>query len=147
MKLQSPPHPCLDPSYYPCPDPFVSSSSLPPTIPSEVESALVEHPSCSEAAVVPFNHPIKGQAIYAFVTLMEGVFHVCSVSSSPTELKSVCSTSAPYPLFPQIWRVCVPHLLHILFSHRAVPSLPHILQLSVLQQECVTWLQMFLLRA
>eukprot|EP00887_Chlorella_sp_A99_P000852 scaffold5.g852.t1 len=37
-----------------------------------VESALVEHPACAEAAVVPIEHPIKGQAIYAFVTLMEG---------------------------------------------------------------------------
>lgn len=37
---------------------------------AEVESALVGHPSCAEAAVVPVEHPIKGQAIYAFVTLM-----------------------------------------------------------------------------
>lgn len=39
---------------------------------AEVESALVSHPSCSEAAVVPVPHDIKGQGIYAFVTLMEG---------------------------------------------------------------------------
>jgi len=39
---------------------------------AEVESALVSHPLCSEAAVVPVPHDIKGQAIYAFVTLMEG---------------------------------------------------------------------------
>ena len=37
---------------------------------AEVESALVAHPRCAEAAVVPIDHPIKGQAIYAFVTLM-----------------------------------------------------------------------------
>ena len=40
---------------------------------AEVESALVGHPKCAEAAVVPVDHPIKGQGIYAFVTLMEGV--------------------------------------------------------------------------
>jgi acetyl-CoA synthetase len=40
---------------------------------AEVESALVAHASVSEAAVVPLDHPIKGQAIYAFVTLMDGV--------------------------------------------------------------------------
>eukprot|EP00887_Chlorella_sp_A99_P006499 scaffold3.g6499.t1 len=39
---------------------------------AEVESALVAFPECAEAAVVPVDHPIKGQAIYAFVTLMGG---------------------------------------------------------------------------
>lgn len=38
---------------------------------AEVESALVGHPACAEAAVVPVEHPIKGQGIYAFITLME----------------------------------------------------------------------------
>ena len=38
----------------------------------EVESALVEHPSVAEAAVVGKTHEIKGQAITAFVTLREG---------------------------------------------------------------------------
>ena len=38
---------------------------------AEVESALVAHPKCAEAAVVGYEHPIKGQGIYAFVTLME----------------------------------------------------------------------------
>lgn len=40
---------------------------------AEVESALVTHPECAEAAVVGFDHPIKGQGIYAYVTLMDGV--------------------------------------------------------------------------
>ena len=31
------------------------------------------HPACAEAAVVGYDHPIKGQGIYAYVTLMEGV--------------------------------------------------------------------------
>ncbi len=41
----------------------------------EVESALVSHPTVAEAAVVPFPHEIKGQALYAFVTLVGGVGH------------------------------------------------------------------------
>ncbi|MBN8916695.1 acetate--CoA ligase [Xanthobacter sp. YC-JY1] len=40
---------------------------------AEVESALVAHPKVSEAAVVGFPHDIKGQGIYAYVTLMDGV--------------------------------------------------------------------------
>jgi len=40
----------------------------------EVESALVDHPSVAEAAVVGKPHEIKGQAIAAFVTLKEGFF-------------------------------------------------------------------------
>jgi acetyl-CoA synthetase len=39
---------------------------------AEVESALVAHPKCSEAAVVGYPHNIKGTGIYAYVTLMAG---------------------------------------------------------------------------
>ena len=39
---------------------------------AEVESALVEHDKVAEAAVVAFPHDIKGQGIYAYVTLNEG---------------------------------------------------------------------------
>jgi acetyl-CoA synthetase len=39
----------------------------------EVESALVDHPSVAEAAVIGKSHEIKGQGIAAFVTLKEGV--------------------------------------------------------------------------
>ncbi|MGV9171512.1 MAG: acetate--CoA ligase [Promethearchaeia archaeon] len=39
----------------------------------EVESALVSHPKVAEAAVAPFPHKIKGNAIWAYCTLMEGV--------------------------------------------------------------------------
>ena len=39
---------------------------------AEVESALVAHPKVSEAAVVGYPHDIKGQGIYAYVTLMVG---------------------------------------------------------------------------
>jgi acetyl-CoA synthetase len=40
---------------------------------AEVESALVSHPSVAEAAVVGMPHEIKGQGIYAFVTLKAGL--------------------------------------------------------------------------
>jgi acetyl-CoA synthetase len=40
---------------------------------AEVESALVDHPSVAEAAVVGRAHELKGQAVAAFVTLKEGI--------------------------------------------------------------------------
>ena len=40
---------------------------------AEVESALVSHPDVAEAAVVGYPHDIKGQGIYAYVTLMASV--------------------------------------------------------------------------
>tara|TARA_A100001037_G_scaffold26767_1_gene21671 strand:- start:12826 stop:14760 length:1935 start_codon:yes stop_codon:yes gene_type:complete len=39
---------------------------------AEVESALVLHPKVAEAAVVGYEHDIKGQGIYCYVTLMAG---------------------------------------------------------------------------
>jgi acetyl-CoA synthetase len=39
---------------------------------AEVESALVAHEAVSESAVVGFPHDVKGQGIYAFVTLKKG---------------------------------------------------------------------------
>ncbi|XP_032645192.1 acetyl-coenzyme A synthetase, cytoplasmic isoform X3 [Chelonoidis abingdonii] len=39
---------------------------------AEVESALVEHSSVSEAAVVSHPHPVKGECLYCFVTLRDG---------------------------------------------------------------------------
>ncbi len=39
---------------------------------AEVESALVSHPKVAEAAVVGFPHEIKGEGIYAYVTLNAG---------------------------------------------------------------------------
>ena len=39
----------------------------------EVESALVDHASVAEAAVIGKTHEIKGQGISAFVTLKEGI--------------------------------------------------------------------------
>uniref|UniRef100_A0A0D6R8L0 acetate--CoA ligase n=2 Tax=Araucaria cunninghamii TaxID=56994 RepID=A0A0D6R8L0_ARACU len=40
---------------------------------AEVESAIVSHPLCAEAAVVGVEHEVKGQGIYAFVTLVENI--------------------------------------------------------------------------
>ncbi len=39
---------------------------------AEIESALEEHPDVAEAAVAGFPHDVKGQGIYAYVTLMQG---------------------------------------------------------------------------
>ena len=40
---------------------------------AEIESALVAHPQVAESAVVGYQHDIKGQGIYAYVTLIEGI--------------------------------------------------------------------------
>jgi len=39
---------------------------------TEIENALISHEAVAETAVVPFPHPLKGQGIYAFVTLRAG---------------------------------------------------------------------------
>jgi len=40
---------------------------------AEIESALVAHKAVSEAAVVGYPHAVKGQGIYCYVTLQDGV--------------------------------------------------------------------------
>jgi acetyl-CoA synthetase len=40
---------------------------------AEVESALVSHPQCAESAVIAVPHDIKGQCLFAFVSLLNGV--------------------------------------------------------------------------
>ena len=42
---------------------------------AEVESALVAHSKVAEAAVVGMPHDVKGQGIYAYVTLNDGIDH------------------------------------------------------------------------
>lgn len=42
---------------------------------AEVESALVSHPFCAEAAVVGYPHEIKGEGIFAYVLLKDGYEH------------------------------------------------------------------------
>ena len=49
-----------------------STAASSPSGTAEVESALVAHPKVAEAAVVGFPHDIKGQGIYAYVTLVAG---------------------------------------------------------------------------
>ncbi|MCV5264224.1 acetyl-coenzyme A synthetase, partial [Escherichia coli] len=41
---------------------------------AEIESALVAHHKIAEAAIVGIPHDIKGQAIYAYITLNDGEF-------------------------------------------------------------------------
>lgn len=38
----------------------------------EIESALLRHPAVAEAAVVGMPHPVKGEVVYAYVTILEG---------------------------------------------------------------------------
>ena len=49
---------------------------------AEVEAALDSHKDVAEAAVVPCHHDIKGQGIYAFVSLMSVRSHCGSASRS-----------------------------------------------------------------
>ena len=37
-----------------------------------MEDAITEHPAIAEAAVVGFPHEVKGEGVYAFITLKEG---------------------------------------------------------------------------
>jgi len=53
---------------------------------AQVESVLVEHNEVAEAAVVPVPHPVKGEALYCFVTMNEG----CNFGAKiETELKNM----------------------------------------------------------
>ncbi len=54
---------------------------------AEIESALVLHDAIAEAAVVGFPHDIKGQGIYAYVTLMNGLE---PSEALKTELVAIC---------------------------------------------------------
>ena len=54
---------------------------------AEIESALVLHDAVAEAAVVGYPHDIKGQGIYAYVTLMQGV---TASDDLIAELKQFC---------------------------------------------------------
>eukprot|EP00871_Galdieria_phlegrea_P003832 jgi/Galph1/444/GphlegSOOS_G5281.1 len=74
---------------------------------AEVESALVAHGAVAEAAVVPVPHEIKGQGVYAFVTLREG--------EQPSEkLRKELKNSVR----EHIGAICTPDVIHW------APSLP-----------------------
>ncbi len=61
---------------------------------AEVESALVLHPSVAEAAVVGYPHDVKGEGIYAYVTLMVGD------NRNPEELKAELIASVRQEIGP-----------------------------------------------
>ncbi len=63
----------------------------------EVESALVDHPSVAEAAVIGRTHEIKGQAIAAFVTLKETAPHTSELAGQLKEhvAKKIGAISRP----------------------------------------------------
>jgi len=52
---------------------------------AEIESALVLHPTIAEAAVVGYPHEIKGQGVYAYVTLMAGAEESLALNKELTE--------------------------------------------------------------
>ncbi|EWH10988.1 acetyl-CoA synthetase [Catenovulum agarivorans DS-2] len=68
---------------------------------AEIESALVAHPSVAEAAVVGFPHDIKGQAIYAYVTPVEG-----------TELSETLTTELRNWVRTDLSPIATPELIH-----------------------------------
>jgi len=61
---------------------------------AQVESVLVEHNQVAEAAVVPVPHPVKGEALYCFITVNEGSSFTSAIE---TELKNMIRTKiAPF---------------------------------------------------
>uniref|UniRef100_A0AAR2L2B1 acetate--CoA ligase n=1 Tax=Pygocentrus nattereri TaxID=42514 RepID=A0AAR2L2B1_PYGNA len=48
---------------------------------AEVESALVEHEAVAEAAVVGTPHPVKGESLYCFVTLTDGIDYTTTLEA------------------------------------------------------------------
>lgn len=68
---------------------------------AEVESALVSHEAVAEAAVVPIPHEIKGQGLYAFVSLIGGV-------EENQELKAALSNHVRKMIGP----IAVPDTIH-----------------------------------
>ncbi|MFT6213059.1 MAG: acetyl-CoA synthetase, partial [Alphaproteobacteria bacterium] len=69
---------------------------------AELESALVAHDCVAEAAIVGIDHAIKGQAIYAYVTLMQGV------EESEEMIKTLKQT-----VRQKIGAIATPDIIHI----------------------------------
>ena len=74
---------------------------------AEVESALVAHPACAEAATVGYEHPIKGLGIYAYVSLIAGTpftdglqneLRQCALSTAPHHPGIAWRSHEPPPL-------------------------------------------------
>jgi len=64
---------------------------------AEVESALTTHDLCAEAAVIGTPHDIKGESVYAYVTLMEGAAPTDALKKELLELvkRQIGSFAAP----------------------------------------------------
>jgi len=73
----------------------------------EVESALIAHAAVSEATVVGYPHPIKGQGLYAFVTLNSGV---SASDDLKAELSEFLNTKIGYTAIPDViqWAGALP---------------------------------------
>ena len=69
---------------------------------AEIESAIVSHPSAAEAAVIGYPHNVKGQGIYAFVTLKVGI------PDSPDILKDITSH-----VRKEIGPIATPDIIHV----------------------------------
>ena len=59
---------------------------------AEIENAINEHPQVAESAVVGYPHPIKGNAIYAYVTL-RGAFDVSTIPFLQKEINELVSST------------------------------------------------------
>ena len=59
---------------------------------AEIENAINEHQQVAESAVVGYPHPIKGNAIYAYVTL-RGAFDVLTIPSLQKEINELVSST------------------------------------------------------
>lgn len=60
---------------------------------AEVESALVEHEAVAEAAVVGTPHPVKGESLYCFVTLADGISYTKTLEAELRKQGSRVSSS------------------------------------------------------
>ena len=72
----------------------------------KVESVLVEHKDVAEAAVVPVPHPVKGEALYCFVTMNDGT--TFSASTQTELIALIRAKIAPFamPDYIQVRHFC-----------------------------------------
>ena len=62
----------------------------------QVESVLVEHKDVAESAVVPVPHPVKGEALYCFVTMNDGT--TFSTSTQTELIAMIRAKIAPFAM-------------------------------------------------
>merc|ERR1719234_1767546 len=63
---------------------------------AQVESVLVEHKDVAESAVVPVPHPVKGEALYCFVTMNDGT--TFSTSTQTELIAMIRAKIAPFAM-------------------------------------------------